>query len=213
MMGFLYKDLCLMRKQIAYILFLTVVYTGLTVSGAFPSLVLPAVVTMLALIYPLNAFSWDDLAHWDRFAAAAPAGRRNMVAGRYLFVILLVAASSVFVTILLALLHLLGLLDGPLTESFLTVPACALAGLLMNAVVLPLLYQFGAEKARIISVAVFASIFGACALIGFAGTGLELRGIPSRTMGLGMVLLAAVTAAALAISFALSLKIYQRKEL
>ena len=136
-----------------------------------------------------------------------------MVAGRYLFVILLVAASSVFVTILLALLHLLGLLDGPLTESFLTVPACALAGLLMNAVVLPLLYQFGAEKARIISVAVFASIFGACALIGFAGTGLELRGIPSRTMGLGMVLLAAGTAAALAISFALSLTIYQRKEL
>lgn len=213
MMGFVLKDLYLMRKQIAYILFLTLVYAVLTVSGAFSSFVLPAIVVILSLIYPINAFAWDEQARWDKFAAATPAGRRNMVAGRYLFVILLIAAVSAFVTVLLAVFQLAHLTGASALETFLPVPACALVGLLMNAGVLPILYRFGAEKARIICVAVFAAVFGCGSAVGFITVRYGMPGITDQQMILGLVLLAAATAAALAASYALSLKIYQKKEL
>ena len=213
MMGFVLKDLYLMRKQIAYIAFLTLVYAGLGLSGVLGITVLPAIVVILGLIYPVNTFAWDEQARWDKFAASTPAGRTNMVAGRYLFVLILTGAGSAYVAILLAVFQLLHLTDTSVLETFLPVPICALVSILMNAVVMPILYKFGAEKARIVCVAVFALVFG-CAFAGFtmASTG-RLPELSEQSLGPAVVLLAVVTAAALAISYALSLRIYRNKEL
>ena len=44
------------------------------------------------------------LAHWDKFAAATPAGRRGVVTGRYVFFLLTLAASAVVLAVGAALL-------------------------------------------------------------------------------------------------------------
>lgn len=213
MMGFIYKDFMVMRKQMIYILFLLAVYTGLSATNAVGPTILPAIVVIVGLLYPLNAFAYDEQARWDKFAAATPAGRRGMVAARYLFVILLLAAASVLVTALLVVVRLAGLIDKPWGELLLPVPACGVVGLAMNAVTLPILYKFGPEKSRIISMIIFGLIFASCFGIGWLATerGLTLpSGATLLGLFLGFILLAVVGFAG---SFFLSLRIFSRKEL
>ncbi len=213
MIGLVYKDFLLMRKQILYMLFLAAVYSFLTVTGTFGPYILSAFVTILGLIYPMNAFSYDDLARWDKFAAATPAGRRGMVAGRYLFTLLLVLGASGLVTLLLLVLKLLRLIDTPVAELLVTTLACATVTLVMDAVVLPLLYKFGVEKARVISMAVFVAVFGGCMAAGLAAARLSLPAVPDGATLLIFLALAALAAAVFLASYSLSQRIYARKEL
>ena len=81
MIGFLYKDLLLMRRQISYIATLILLYTALCAAGVMPASILSGVVVIMGLIFPMNAFSMDDQAHWDKFAAVVPDGLRRAVAG------------------------------------------------------------------------------------------------------------------------------------
>lgn len=213
MMGFIYKDFMVLRKQMIYILFLLAVYAGLSATDAIGPTILPAIVVIVGLIYPLNAFAYDEQARWDKFAAATPAGRRGMVAARYLFVVLLLVIASVLVTALLTVVRLAGLVDKPWGELLLPVPACGMVGLAMNAVTLPILYKFGPEKSRIISMAIFGLIFAVCFGIGWLAPGGGLP-VPSDTALLGLFLgFALLAVAGFVASFFLSLGIFSRKEL
>lgn len=213
MIGFVYKDFLLMRRQLTYILFLTVLYAVLCGTGVLGPFILPALVVIVSMIFPMSAFAYDEQARWDKFAAATPAGRRGMVAGRYLFALLLVLLTSALVTVLLLIFGLLGLNDGTWAELFLPVPACAAVGLGMNAVLLPLLYKFGAEKARIIGIIVFAAIVGGFLLLNYADAS---GNTPQRfdvSFPVVLLLLAVAVVAGFAVSFRIALGIFARKEL
>ena len=218
MTGFLYKDLLLMRRQITYIVTLILVYTAFSAGGIMPASILGGVVVIMGLLYPINAFSLDDQARWDKFAAAAPDGRRRAVAGRYLFVLLLILGTSALVAALLLLLRLTGLLEESLAELLLPVPACAAAVLILDGVLLPLIYKFGMEKSRILSVIMFLVVFFGCMGIGALagrGSGSGPLGLPDNIDALVVPLiciLLAVSAVIFALSYRVSLGIYRRKE-
>lgn len=93
---------------------------------------------------------------------------RGVVTGKYLFTLLVTLASTVFVSLLLVVLALAGGLEEPLSELLLSALACAGIALIMNAVALPLLLKFGAEKARMVSMALFLLVFAGFALLGLA---------------------------------------------
>ena len=84
--------------------------------------------------------------------------------------------------------------------------------LLFNAFLLPLLLKFGAEKSRVISILIFLLIFGGAMLIQHlsGGTDLTLRlpALQGRALPATLLLL---SAAALAVSYLVSLRIYARK--
>ena len=218
MMGFVYKDVLILRKQLTYYLVFLVIYGALSALGALPYSVLAGLVVLIPLIVPMSCFSYDDLAHWDKFAAATPAGRRGVVTGRYVFFLLTLAASAVVVIAMLLLLGAAGLIE--LTdwwEPVLVVLTCASVTMILDGIAFPILFKFGAEKARTISLVLFAAIFGGCMLIGFLSVG------PSGEVGLPgwldilltwLPLLAVLLGVAvLAVSYVLSLRIYTRKEL
>lgn len=218
MTGFLYKDLLLMRRQITYIVTLILIYTALSAVGVMPASILGGVVVIMGIVFPMNAFSGDDQAHWDKFAAAVPEGRRRAVAGRYLFVLLLILGTSALVAALLLLLRLTGLLEESLAELLLPVPACAAAVLILDGVLLPLIYKFGMEKSRILSVIMFLVVFFGCMGIGALagrGSGSGPLGLPDNIDALVIPLLLILAAAAVVIfvvSYRISLGIYCRKE-
>lgn len=213
MMGFVYKDFLLMRKQLLYVLFLMAVYAILVATGTFGPYLLSALVVILGLLYPMNAFAYDDLARWDKFAASTPAGRKGMVAGRYLFALLLLLASTAVASVLLLLFRLLRLADQPLAELLLSVLACAGVGLVMNAVILPLLYKFGVEKARMISMIVFAVVFGGCVALGFLMEKSAPPQLSGRSVGLVVVLVILLAAVGFYLSYRISQRICAHKEL
>ena len=215
MFGFALKDFLVMRKNIYYYFGFMVLYGVLSAVGVFPYSVLAGLVALVGLMLPMSSFAYDDQARWEKFAAAAPAGRRGVVRGKYLFALLGTGASAVLVAAILTVMWLLNAVELEVWwEPLAVVGACACFTLLLDSVFLPFLLKFGAEKARILSMLVFAAVFGGMALLAFlVEKGFKLPAAPEGLLALLPLLLAGVTAAALGVSYAVSLRIYGKKEL
>ena len=108
---------------------------------------------------------------------------------------------------------LAGGLEEPLSELLLSALACAGIALIMNAVALPLLLKFGAEKARMVSMALFLLVFAGFALLGLAADrGLTLPAPPAWVLTALPGLLAILAVGGFALSYCIAQAIYARKE-
>ena len=98
-------------------------------------------------------------------------------------------------------------------ETLFSMLVCIALSLIFNAITLPVLLKFGAEKSRIISIVIFVAVFGGVMLLGQLAdsAGVELTLGPWLVNALPMVL-AMVCVGALVISYFVALGIYQRKE-
>lgn len=214
MIGMVYKDYLVMRKQMSYYLVFFVVYAGLVVAGVFPASILPALVVVMGMMLPMSSFAYDDQARWDKYAAASPAGRRGLVGSKYLFTILTLAASGIVVILLMLALALPGLIQITFIEALATTLACMGVGLLINAVILPIMVKFGAEKSRIISILLFAVVFGGAMLIGtLADKGVSIPMPPAWLLNALPVMLGLVAVGAYVISYFIAQGIIAKKEL
>ena len=213
MTGLIYKDFLALRGHLTTYLVFFLVYGGLCLAGVFPSSVLCAMVVLISLITPMSTVAADDMSRWNRFAVATPACRRGVVAGKYLFTLLMVLLSTAVVSLLMVALSPTGRLDAPLGEVLLAVLACGGIALLMNAVVLPLLLKFGAEKARMVSMALFLAVFGGFALVGLAaGNGFTLPAPPAWLIAALPGLLALLAVGGFVLSYFIAQAVYAKKE-
>lgn len=215
MRGLILKDLLCLRKGLISILVVLGIYIALAFAGAWDISFMAGFLSVVITLLPTNCFFYDAAAKWDVYARTLPVRRGAVVAARYCTALLLWAAG-------LAALLVAGLLAGELErmgdwETYArTAAVCLALPLLMNAVMLPLIYRFGAERARI----VFYGVLGALVLLAwvlFTILGGEEflerldRSAPSPALT-ALVLLAAALVL-LALSFLLSVRFYQKKEL
>ena len=209
MTGLIYKDFLALKGHLSTYVVFFVIYGGLCIAGVFSPSVLAGMVVLISIITPMTTVTSDDISRWNRFAVASPACRRGVVAGKYLFTLLMVLLSAVLVAVLLVVLALAGGLgDGSLAEYLLATLACGGIALLMNAVVLPLLL-----KARMISMALFLVVFGGFALLGLAaGSGFTLPVPPAWVVAAIPGLLAILSVGGFALSYFIAQAVYAKKE-
>ena len=213
MTGLLYKDFLALKGHLSTYVVFFVIYGGLCAAGVFSPSVLGGMVVLISIITPMTTVTSDDISRWNRFAIATPACRRGVVAGKYLFTLLMVLLSTAVVSLLMVALSPTGRLDAPLGEVLLAVLACGGIALLMNAVVLPLLLKFGAEKARMISMALFLVVFGGFALVGLAaGNGFTLPAPPAWLIAALPGLLALLAVGGFVLSYFIAQAVYAKKE-
>ena len=213
MTGLIYKDFLALKGHLSTYVVFFVIYGGLCAAGVFSPSVLGGMVVLISIITPMTTVTSDDISRWNRFAVASPACRRGVVAGKYLFTLLMVLLSTAVVSLLMAALSPTGRLDAPLGEVLLAVLACGGIALLMNAVVLPLLLKFGAEKARMVSMALFLAVFGGFALVGLAvGNGFALPAPPAWLMAALPGLLALLAVGGFVLSYFIAQAVYAKKE-
>ncbi len=214
MIGFVYKDFWVMRKQLSYYLLFFGVYGILTVSGVFGPSILTAMLVVVAMMIPMATMSYDDLAHWDKYAAATPAGRNGIVAGKYLFTVLCILGSAAVVVVLEVIMAFTGLITVSLGEQVVVMAACMGAALVIDAIMLPILMRFGAEKSRIISMIFFVAIFGGgMLLLQFIEAKGTLPVPPAWLLSALPVVLTLVAVGSFVISYFISLGIMAKKEL
>ena len=216
MTGLMWKDLLIMRKTLkSYALFLAF-YGVLAVLGVFDLSFVTAMIQVIIMMLPISAFSYDELAKWDRYAMTLPLGRRAVVGGRYLFTLVMASGAA-----LLGLLACLALsVKGgheSLVENIITVLTSLAVGLLIADILLPLCYKLGPERARpYLYVVVFLPIillFGAYKLGFFQHLDLTAFNSLSDAATLGLfALLPLASLAGLGIAFLLSCRIMDRKE-
>ena len=212
MCGLIWKDFLVLRKNLRlYVLFL-LGYLGMALLGIFDLTFVTTFCSVILMILPISAFSYDEFARWDRYARTLPLSTRQLVGGRYLFVLLLMLAVAAIGAVSAVLLSFTGSVD--LWESLGTQLVSLGAALFIVDVMFPLNYRLGPERARPFLFAVTFLPFILLFLLAKADI-LDLSFLDrlqhsQAAAGFALVPLAAL--AGLAVSFLVSCRVAERKE-
>lgn len=211
MIGYFKKDLFLLRRQLRSYGIILLIYGVISVTGIWGPWIVPAFVSVVTLMCPLTAFAYDQMCRWDAYARSLPDGGRKAVQGRYLCVAVIAVGAAAVCSLFTLALWGLGLTDLALPELLAGNLSSGVVGVLMTALILPLCYKFGVERARVLML-----VTGIVVVAGFTGVAALGENLPSPS---GPALAAVCGAAAVLIlalfllSYHISQRIYQKKEL
>ena len=210
MIGFLFKDCYLLKTLGRSFLSILALFLLLTVAGVYPVTTFSSIAVLLLTMLPLSTFSLDEAARWERFAAITPAGRRGVVAAKYLFT-LGMTGISLFLTVLVNLFIFI-LRPGENTIGILSLTSlvCTCMGMLMAGILLPLTFWQGAQKSRIFLAVIMGGVFSLLmlGLFLFQQQGIQPYAFPSIVflfLGLGPIFFA--------FSYPVSRRIYAKRAL
>ena len=215
MKALLYKDFCVLKKVLRLYLLFFVLY-GLMAVFNEDSGFLAGVLLVMAGMLPLTALASDEQGNFGRFGQVLPVSLRAMVGEKYLLGLISMAAGggvSLFLLVAVELLHG-GFTGEVLAAQLLTVGVLVLACGVLLAVMLPLGFWLGVEKARL------AVVGGSVVLILLVGFVVENgsryfqleSGFVQRHFALAALCAVAAVAALLAISFAAACRLYGKRE-
>ena len=220
MTGLILKDFLVLKKTLRYYVFLMAVYALFAFTGTFTYSIISGFAVMLGAMGPMSAFAYDEQARWDRFAGASPVGRKGVVTARYLFALILLGVGGIAAALVSLGVTWFGKAEVSVWWEPLAVSAAiCLVGLLLDSVILPVIFKFGSEKSRVISMIIFVATFGGMALLSWLSDqgGLDLSGLDKTVAALPPALLMAVPIVAIFLlfwlSYRLSVGIYLKKEL
>lgn len=213
MKGLLRKEWYILAKQMRFWIILMLIYSALSVTVDWGSGMMSAMVCVVLFTAPMSLFTQDRMSHWDAFAAALPNGRRAAVKARYLFTLVLALFCIVLVMACSALLYLLGLAENVnWAELLVTGGLSIFLSLFFISILMPLLYRFGPDKARVMIIIVYLFVF--LGVIGFFTLLPEgaVDNLDVKFYLLLPVVLLVVLVAALCLSYRISLAIHQKQE-
>ena len=217
MTGLILKDLLILRKTLRSYLFMLIVYAGIAFTGVWSADIVGVLLVVMVVMLPMNVFAYDKQAKWDTYGLALPVGRTKTVAARYLCVLLLCLLSVGLTAILGMMLYAAGRVEEPV-EFLVSCSVTGLMAVLVNAIMLPFLYKFGPERARMM----FFGIMGGIVLLVVAALfplgglawlkALELAE-PTPAQAAAIPVIAAIAGLALlTVSFLLSRHFYGQKD-
>ncbi len=215
MTGLILKDVLVMRKSLKTYILLIAFYLVMSMTGTLPISFALSFLEVVLLVLPLSAFAYDEMARWDKCVLALPLSRRTVVKARYCFLLLLVLVSAALSGLLCVFFALSGRAE-PL-EGLASALACLGVGMLIPAIMLPLNYKLGRERAQpflYVLVIVCALAVFVLSKLGLPSW-LDLSFLRAMTDGQAAALFALcplVGLAALFVSFLISCGIAERKE-
>ena len=215
MKGLLYKDISIMTRSFKGNILLLVALYGVLILVTREAYLAYAM-TVVWGIYAASTINYDEQAHWDAYVATLPVTPGQVIGSKYL---LCAASTAIGAVLSLALVFLAGVGEAEYTLGILV---CAEVSVLMNALLMPITYRFGAAKSRAyLMIIVFAIVFGACFVAQEILQNRMLRdsaymdiALQSQTaIVVGAVALSLLLTAVLyAISYTICVRIYAKKE-
>lgn len=141
MKALLYKDACVLWKQMKFMLVIIAVFCLLPNSFGLNTFF----VVYAGLMPPVSLMAYDERAHWDSFAAMLPYPPRALVLSRY--------AAGWLLTLLAGVLYLVGALiqdqGAPLGTALGTLGWVLAVVLLCQAILFPFFFRVGTEQGRL----------------------------------------------------------------
>lgn len=211
MSGLMQKDLCLLlqRSRAMIIMIALGVLMGISTEGSF----VIGYLTMICAILTVGTISYDEFDNGYPFLMTLPITKKTYVIGKYLFCLLggligWVISVAIFLCCILGKGNAIAASDLLETIAFLPVLG------LITAVLLPLQLKYGAEKSRL----ALAAVVGVVWVLGyFLMKNLPTMRMPAFLSRLGdgtiLVLLLVLCLGALVVSFLISLRVMEKKEL
>ena len=207
MKGLLLKDFYLSWRYCRAFLVIVAVFLAVSFTGDdnIFFLIYPI---MIASVIPMTLVSYDEHDKWTAYSGTLPYTRAQLVSTKYLVGM---CFGSVAFLISMAATTVRMMLGGGFVLEQLAVVGTALLvlGCLGPALILPYVFKYGAEKGRIafyITVGVFSGVAAVLAGMGFQ--------IQTMTRGLWpLAVVAGVSILLYALSWRLSIRFYQKREL
>ncbi len=208
MLGFIKKDLFIIKNNVKSLLIAIVIYALFVFSNDMDgSFILPFMVFMLFI----STFSYDDYNKWNAYAVTLPKGRDNIVKGKYASIISLTFIAILLGTVCSILVYTLkNRLD--LEQVLFSTIAYFTTILIISSITLPLLFKYGSEKGRIV---LFVMIFGIFSIISILKECKDIvisSSLLSFFQQYGLFLLLVISILMMITSYFLSKKIILKKE-
>lgn len=215
MKGLLYKDISIMTRSFKGNVLLLVALYGVLILVTREAYLAYAM-TVVWGIYVASTINYDEQAHWDAYAATLPVTPGQVIGSKYL---LCVASTAIGAALSLVLVFLAGVGGAEYTLGIL---ACAEVSVLMNALLMPITYRFGAARSRVYLMAlvfliIFSISFAVQAYISsraeefFLNMDATLQAQTALVAGI-VALSLLLTAVLYAISYTVCVRIYAKKE-
>lgn len=163
MTGLILKDFLGLRKALKSYLIILVIYVALTVFGVWTPSFTTGFLSVIVTMLPFTCFNIDYMAKWEPYGAALPVSRNRTVAARYLTLLIMLGVVTALELVTAGALWLMGSLEDALS-SLVAGCVCLGMGAVLNAIILPLIYKFGAERARVIFYATLLGLIGLAVL-------------------------------------------------
>ena len=215
MIGLILKDVFNLKKYVKQIGLSVVVFGLFAVQLKNPAYLI-GMISMMCSMLVITSMSYDESTKWDKYALTMPILKKDIVLSKYILLVLLVGAGTVFSGIISMIMSEIMQIQKP-EEILLISGAVALIMLLIFSVLMPLLLKYGVEKARIL---IFA-IVGLPALIGTAFVKLiQILKIPKpdeaqleKLFEILPYAFPVIVLVVLFLSYNLSVRIYDKKEM
>lgn len=173
------------------------------------------VVIMMMTMMVVTTISYDDLAKWDSYALTMPVSRKEVVTGKYV-VMLLLDGMGVIMALIIGLIGVLILKNSSWSEMMAVLVIIASIGLIAGSTMLPLIYHFGTEKARIIIILVAMVPTGLVLLLSGMVSERQWQWLTNIgadiSLSMTIIGLAVFSAFYVACSYMISKRIYEKKE-
>ena len=208
MAGLLLKDIYNLRKYGKSIIFVLFCYSflGFTMDSTF----IVGLIGFFFAILILSTFSYDDTSKWDRYAAAMPVYRKQIVLAKYLLAFLLavigIGVGFVFSYVINFIQHV------PFDSTILVVGYTVfLVILFYMSILFPLVYRFGVEKSRMLLMVIFLIPF--LAIMGLSSMSTDLPAVSEVAVKTALYVAPLLIFVLYVISYFISCRIFQKKDL
>ena len=180
-----------------------------------------AVSTAMGMIV-LSTFNYDEIAKADNFILSFPTNRKEVVKEKYILVVSSMILGGIIGVILTILVNYIMMNINPEFQvvidyhSLLVTTLSGMFGIaLVEAIQIPSIYKWGAEKGRIqmfiLIFLIVAIITGAVFLFSYFNIGLDLDSLNTFLSNYGLIILIISTIFMLYISYKISCKVYCKK--
>ncbi|MBE6153873.1 MAG: ABC-2 transporter permease [Firmicutes bacterium] len=159
MLGFIKKDIIMLKSNFKTLAILIVVYIIMAFKGIMDiSFILPFISVMIMI----STFSYDEFNKWNSYACTLPNGRKNVVKSKYISTLLMIIITTFIVGLVSFIITYTQTQKVNYEEILSIILGTSFATILLESFMYPTIYKFGVEKARI---GIFVSVFG-IAIIG-----------------------------------------------
>lgn len=209
MKGLLLKDFYMAWKYCRVVFVLIVVFLGVSATGD-DNMFFMIYPVMAASIVPTTLLSYDEKSGWDLYSGALPYSRAQLVSAKYLITAVLIFTVWILSAGVQVIRTALGA-SVSMPELTFTLSLLLLLGILSSATILPVMFKYGVEKGRFTYYIMIALVCGGGVafpqILENVHFTLDVQGqmIP--------VLMAAGALIYFAVSWIVSIKVYEKREI
>ena len=208
MKALVYKDLLTLWKNLRNYLLMCVIFQVASIAGEdFEFMRFYPLILVASLPHTLLAY--DERSGWEKYALTLPVSRKKLVGSKYLVGLLLIGGSFLLAAITMGIRYrMVG--DFSAWDYWFELSVLLTLGVSVMSVALPMSFRLGTEKGRIANMVCYGILGAGLVLVVLVGDKLGLSQMSLNEWGIVPFLV--LPAAVLPVSWALSVRWYEKRE-